>query len=66
MTIEQTRFNSSSLAEGRYDDQTQTLTVTFNNGRSYDLEGVPREEWDGLRQAFSPGRYFNENLKGKY
>jgi hypothetical protein len=65
--IEHHRFKGSSvLLEGEYDTDTQTLTITFASGRSYSLTGVPPDEWEKFRNAPSPGRYFNDFLKGQY
>lgn len=66
MALDRKSFLSSMLDGATYDDQTKTLTVDFNNGRQYTLEGVPPETWEGLKTAQSAGQYFNQNLKGQY
>ena len=43
-----------------------TLYITFRNGRSYTLRGVPEYHYIGLLNSSSPGRYFNFHLKGRY
>jgi len=40
--------------------------LTFNGGRTYTLRGVPERLYLGLLAASSPGRYFNDYLKGRY
>ena len=59
-----TQVVSSNLsAVGWADD---TLTVEFNNGATYEYDGVSREEFYSLRDAASPGGYFNRSIKGRY
>ena len=41
------------------------LTVDIGN-RSYDFIGVPNKIIKGLKRANSPGKFFNERLKGNY
>lgn len=43
-----------------------TLSVTFNNGRTYDYERVPLDECINLGNAPSVGKYFIENIRGQY
>jgi hypothetical protein len=59
-------LNSSAISLVEYDDETQELTVTFANGQSYDLTGVPPDMYEGLINASSAGKYFNTYLKGQY
>lgn len=66
MTLIRNKINSSAISLSEYDDETQTLTITFSNGQSYDLTGVPPDVAQGLVDADSPGRYFNTRLKGLY
>lgn len=63
MAAQTTQLNSSALASASYDDETQSLTVTFTNGRSYTYDGVGEELFLGLRDAPSPGRYYFQNIK---
>jgi hypothetical protein len=59
-------FESSVLMEGTYDKSTQELVISFHNGSSYTLTGVPPDEWKNFCEAPSPGAYFNSRLRGKY
>lgn len=59
-------FNSSLLSSATYDKRTQTLEATFTSGRSYTLEGFPPDLWDGLKSAWSAGRFWNEQIKGRF
>ena len=58
------RVNSSTIAEISHDGK--TLTVVFNNGREYDYEGVPASIFESFCNAASKGRYFHENINGRY
>ena len=49
-----------------YDKDRQTLVITFPNGRSYTLDGVPPDEADAFMKADSPGSYWNTYLRGRY
>ena len=42
------------------------MDLTFRNGRSYTLHGVPETHYHGLLNSSSPGWYFNAYLKGRY
>lgn len=66
MTLERRSLKSSAISTAEYDTETQELTITFTNGMSYDLSGVPPDAFEGLVNADSPGRFFNQNLKGIY
>lgn len=60
--------NSSMLSSCEYNDETEELTVTFTNGKSYTYIDVPRRTYDELISANSAGKYFNlakQSLKMK-
>jgi hypothetical protein len=57
-------INSSCLSWAEYNDG--NLELTFRNGRTYTLRGVPVQLYYGLINAPSPGRYFQAYLKGRY
>jgi hypothetical protein len=42
------------------------MHLTFRNGDSYTLCGVPERHYYGLLHASSAGWYFNTYLKGRY
>lgn len=50
----------------QYDDTTQTLTVTFPNGRSYDYEAVPPDVAAKFAADDDKPRFFNRNIRGRY
>jgi hypothetical protein len=66
MPLDRRQLKSSAIASCEYDAETQDLTVTFTNGRSYDLSGVPPDMFEGLCSASSAGSYFNTFLRGQY
>lgn len=51
--------NSSMLSSCSYNDETEELTVTFQNGNDYTYEDVDRRIYDELTNAQSAGKYFN-------
>jgi hypothetical protein len=56
--------NSSAIRAVSYDGY--TLTVEFHTGRTYDHPGVPYSVYLELMNASSMGRYYNQNVRGKY
>ena len=66
MALDRRALKSTAIAMAEYDDEKQTLSVTFTNGRTYDLEGVPPDLFEGLCSASSAGTYFNTYLRGVY
>ena len=59
-------LRSTSLASADYDPSTLELLITFSNGRSYSYSEVPKEVYDGLLGASSPGAYYHANIKDNY
>jgi len=56
--------NSSAIRAVGYDGY--TLVVVFHNSGRYDHPGVPSYVFHGLMNASSMGRYYNQNIRGKY
>lgn len=64
--IDSFKFSGSShLASGSYDDETETLTVTFRDGRTYSGK-VPQGVAAGLQGAASPGGYYSAQIRGRF
>lgn len=42
------------------------LTIQFANGRKYIYMDVPRDVWEAFRASESKGRFFNQNIRGKF
>jgi hypothetical protein len=66
MPLDRRQLKSSAISLCEYDTETQDLTLTFTNGRTYDLSGVPPDLFEGLCNASSAGSYFNTYLRGQY
>jgi len=43
-----------------------TLVVVFHNSGRYDHPGVPESVFNGLMRSSSKGRYYTQNIRGKY
>ena len=54
---------STAIRSFSYDEQRRQLQVTFVTGRRYLYSGVPGEEAERFRAAFSKGRYFNAHIR---
>lgn len=57
---------SSQIKVLEYNTETNTLTVTFNQGKQYEYSDVSAEEFRKLVEADSIGRRFNLHFKGVY
>ena len=58
---------SSSMANAvGYDSNQQILQVEFHNGVVYQYAEVDEHTWEDLHQAESIGRFFNDEIKGRY
>ena len=62
------KVNSSTIAEIDREvvNDELFLKVTFKNGREYLYEGVPSKVFDDFLMAESKGKYFHENINGRY
>ena len=59
---------SSHVQGYGYDDSTQTLTVQFTDGSTYQYYGVPRTVYDTMHQSngMGAGAYFRAKVKDVY
>jgi len=64
--MEWINVESSNLARIRYDESSMTLEIEFHGGRVYQYFDVPVQVFEGLRDADSHGKYFNQYIKGHY
>jgi hypothetical protein len=60
------RLTSSTINRIVFDDEAQTLAITFRNSGRYLYHGVPRAIYDALGKAQSAGRFFNDCIKGHF
>jgi len=58
--------NSSMATAVGYDSNEQVLQVEFYNGTVYQYSGVETETWEDLQLADSIGKFFNQEIKGRY
>lgn len=58
--------SSSCVSEAFYDTDTETLTITYPSGLTYDYQDVPKEVFDSFEAAPSAGRYLNMVIKPTY
>ena len=59
-------IDSSAVKRLLYDEQTQTVRVTFPSGHSYEYYNVPVDVVHYWAFAASLGKFFNANIKGRY
>lgn len=57
---------SDSLKAIKYDETQQRLFVEFNNGGVYTFKNVPLAVWYAFASASSKGKFFIQNIKGRY
>mgnify|MGYP000276784156 FL=1 len=55
-------INSSNLKSAGFNTETETLTITFNNGSIYEYYEFPWDKFTKFRMSESQGKYFNENI----
>lgn len=61
--MELTPVTSRHIAAVGHDPMTNTLTVQFRNGATYEYEDVPRERYEVLLGADSAGTYLHGVIK---
>ena len=60
------RLSSSLISRSGYDAQEKVLKVWCRDGPLYCYFDVPEAMFDALRSAESPGRFYNQRIKGAY
>lgn len=58
--------NSNSIASCDYNDENNVLTVEFARGKSYQYADVPKSVYEDLKDAESPGKYFQSYIRNVY
>jgi len=59
--------DSSQITEIAYDPSEQILVITFKKkGTKYAYTNVPAHIHDELIKAESKGKYFHQNIRGKF
>ena len=59
-------LRSSVLKSVDYDVLTRVLVVELQSQKRYTYVAVPLTVYQNLVLATSPGRYFNQHIKGKF
>ena len=57
---------SSHLQSYEYDPDTETMTITFQNGSIYQYSGVPITEFYNMAQNGGAGTYFHAKIRNRY
>ena len=60
------KLSSSLISRIGYDEADRLLKVWFRDGPLYCYFDVPEGVFEGLRNADSPGRFYNARVKGAY
>ena len=66
MPLKTQKLRSTALIQASYNTDTETLTLWFANGQSYDYPAVPEDIYDGLTTANSPGSYYSTFIKDQF
>lgn len=57
---------SSNVESVSFDDSTDTLTVEFAGGDTYEYLNVPASVYRSFQAAPSAGQFVHRNLKGRF
>jgi KTSC domain len=57
---------STAIANLSYDDEEETLYITFTDGSRYTIENFPEIELERWLGSASIGGYFNSFVRGNY
>lgn len=57
---------SSNLVEVEYDSDTQTMDITFQDGRAWRYTTVPLGVFQGIQNAPSAGSYFWRQIRSRF
>lgn len=64
--MERTPVDSDRFRSVGHDETRNRLEIEFRDGRVFQYFGVPRDEYRGLVESSSPGRYFLRHIKSSY
>ena len=59
-------IESSMFSHHHYEPNTRKMTVRFKNGLLYEYDDVGIDKHTAFTENASPGRYFNERIKGNH
>jgi len=66
VSVQRVFVESTTLGSAGHDAQSTVLELHFRNGAVYQYFRVPRSIYCDLLRADSKGRYFHQNIRGKY
>lgn len=69
LSEEENLQRSSWMSKANYyscDGLVGYFTYETKNGKNYIYRNVPMEIWQSFKNADSPGRFYNENIKGRF
>lgn len=64
--VEMKPVESSQVKAVGYDPAASELFIEFTRGAVYVYRGVPRDVYDRFLAAESKGRFFSQEIKGKF
>lgn len=64
--MELEHVDSTAITAIGWDGQLQTLFVEFKSGKVYMFQDVPGDVVQDFQDSPSIGRYFSQNIRGKY
>jgi hypothetical protein len=64
--MEMIKVRSSAMCAVGYDQPTQRMRITFEQGHSYDFCGVPVHVYEALMSPSSKGGYYNDHIRDRY
>lgn len=64
--VQMKKVDSSTIDKIGYDADSKTLTITFDNGETYNYKNVPEKTHKALMKSKSKGKYFHKNIKDKF
>ncbi|WP_219820275.1 KTSC domain-containing protein [Xanthomonas arboricola] len=65
-SMDMIRVASSAISAIGYDPAGMRMKIQFVQGHTYDFCGVPSHVFQGLRDAGSKGRYYNDHIRDHY
>lgn len=59
--------SSTSIEHCDYDEDIKTLKIKFHSGaQEHQYKECPKEIYEGLKAAESPGRFFHQHVRNKF
>lgn len=65
-SMDMIRVTSSAISAIGYDPASMRMKIQFVQGHTYDFCHVPAHVFQGLLNAVSQGRYYNDHIRDRY